>query len=117
MNMDVRGTTQYPEIFQGKVQGSQTVYTSTPSTTNVVLDLKSVFFLRSIKMTLWFWDSRYYTYTCSVSEDGENWVPLCENWMARCNETLVVMRQVRFIKLQGTNSANAYLHIVGFKLN
>ena len=61
--MDVQGTT-HPEIYEGIAQGSQNLYAETPSDSCVILDLKSVFFLRSIKMIFWFWDSRYYTYTC-----------------------------------------------------
>ena len=63
------------------------------------------------------WQELYYTYDCSISEDGANWVPLCENWIARCNDTIVVMREARYIKMRGTNNKNPFFHIIAFNLD
>lgn len=116
-NINVIGNTTNPDIYKRIIHGNKDLLSSTPENDFVLLDLGSLFFLHSIRITFWCWDTRIFTYNCFISEDGESWFHISENMMAQCNETIVVFRQVRFIKLQGKSNADAYLQVVDFKLN
>ena len=114
-NIKVSGT-KNSDILQGIKNGEYHYYTSTKSNDFINIDLQDEYFVKGIKLTLWHYDNRYYTYECWVSKDNKNGNELFSGYQARCNDTIIIMDNIRYIRLKGTNSSNAYLHIVNFKI-
>ena len=65
---------------------------------------------------MWPYDDRLYTYECWVSKDFKNWNELFSGYQAKCNDTIIIMDSIRYIRLKGKNDKNNYLHLINFKI-
>ena len=115
-NMKVTGTTN-PEIIQGIKNGNIDYYTDISSNDYLNIDLEDEYFIKSIKLCFWHFDDRYYTYDCFVSKDKENWKEIFTGYNAKCNDTIIIMDSIRYIRLRGKNNINERLHLINFKIN
>ena len=114
-NMKITGT-ENPDILLGIKKGDKSLYTQTPSKDFINIDLQDEYYVKVIKICLWHYDDRYYTHDCWVSKDNYNWNEIFTEYHAKCNDTIIIMDSIRFIRLKGKNDKNEYLHIVNFKI-
>ena len=115
MNMKINGTGNQ-EILKGIKNGNSGYYTETSSNDFIKIDLQDEFYVKAIKLCLWHFDDRFYTYECWVSKDSHNWNEIFTDYQAKCNDTIIIMDSIRYIRLKGKNDKNDYLHIINFKI-
>ena len=114
-NMKITGANN-PDILLGIKNGNQDLYSWAPFKDFINIDLQDEYYAKAIKLCLWHYDDRYYTYDCWVSKDSYNWNELFTEYHAKCNDTIIIMDSIRFIRLKGKNNKNEELHIVNFKI-
>ena len=113
-NMKISGVSN-PEIIQGLKTGNSD-YTTTDCNEFINIDLLDEYYVKGIKLTFWHFNNRFYTYECWVSKDYINWNELFSGYQAKCNDTIIIMDTIRYIRLKGKNNENNYLHLVNFKI-
>ena len=113
-NMKISGVSN-PEIIQGLKTGNN-YYTETDSNEFINIDLLDEYYVKGIKLTFWHFNDRFYTYECWVSKDYKNWNEIFSGYQAKCNDTIIIMDSIRYIRLKGKNNQNNYLHLVNFKI-
>ena len=62
-NMIVSGATN-PDILQGIKNGDKGYFSDTVFNNFITIDLQDEYFVKAIKLCLWHYDDRYYTYEC-----------------------------------------------------
>ena len=66
------------------------------------------------------WRRQFYhrlnTYERCVSKDGNNWNEIFTEYHAKCNDTIIIMDSIRYIRLKGKNNKNEEFHIINFKI-
>ena len=114
-NMKITGANN-PEILQGIKNGKKDYYAWAFSKDFINIDLQDEYFVKAIKLCLWHFDDRFYTYECWVSKDGNNWNEIFSEYHAKCNDTIIIMDSIRYIRLKGKNNKNEEFHIINFKI-
>ena len=114
-NMKITGTANQ-DILLGIKNGNSGDYTETLFNNFLQIDLQDEYFVKGIKLCLWHFDDRYYTYECWVSKDAHNWNEIFTDYQAKCNDTIIIMDSIRYIRLKGKNNKNDALHIIYFKI-
>jgi len=105
-----------PDIMKGISNGKKELYVEANSDKNIIVELQDICHVLAVYLTFWCFDSRQYTFSLSYSEDGEIWKAAIENRIAMGNDTIFIGAPVKYIKLNGTNTANPFLHLIQFKL-
>ena len=105
-----------PDIIKGIKHGNSQYYALTSSNNFVHIDLQDEYFVKGIKLCLWHFDDRFYTYECWVSKDSHNWNEIFTDYQAKCNDTIIIMDSIRYIRLKGKNDKYNYLNIINFKI-
>ena len=113
--MKITGTSN-TDILLGIKNGNHDFYTQTDAKDFINIDLQDEYFIKAIKLCLWHYDDRFYTYECWVSKDNNNWNEIFSGYDAKCNDTIIIMDSIRYIRLKGKNNKNDYLHIIQFKI-
>lgn len=95
----------------GKVQSN--TYTQTESTSYLQFDFPEASFLNYISFHLWDYDDRVYTYTIDVLSEGE-WKNVVANRQGKGIQYIRFqdMKNVKAIRMKGTNTANAYFQLL-----
>ena len=114
-NMKITNTDN-PDIIKGIKHGNAKYYTETSSNNFVHIDLQDEYFVKGIKLCFYHYDNRFYTYECWVSKDNQNWKELFSDFDAKCNDTIIIMDSIRYIRLKGKNNVNEFIHITDFKI-
>ena len=114
-NMLITGASNI-EILKGIKNGNKGYYTDTNYNDFINIDLQDEYFIKGIKLCLWHFDDRYYTYDCWTSIDNKNWKEIFSGFDAQCNDTIIIMDTIRYIRLKGKNTKNDLLHIINFKI-
>ena len=114
-NMKISGVDN-PEIIQGLKTGNYDYYTKTECNEFINIDLLDEYYVKGIKLTFWHFNDRFYTYECWVSKDYKSWNEIFSGYQAKCNDTIIIMDSIRYIRLKGKNNENNYLHLVNFKI-
>ena len=114
-NMLITGASNI-EILKGIKNGNNGYYTETNYNDFINIDLQDEYFIKGIKLCLWHFDDRYYTYDCWTSIDNKNWKEIFSGFDAQCNDTIIIMDTIRYIRLKGKNNKNDFLHIINFKI-
>ncbi len=105
-----------PDILRGIKNGNADFYSYSDSKDFINIDLQDEYFVKAIKLCLFHYDDRFYTYECWVSKDNNNWNEIFSGYEAKCNDTIIIMDSIRYIRLKGKNNKNEYLHIINFKI-
>ena len=113
--MKITGTSN-TDILLGIKNGNHDFYTHTDAKDFINIDLQDEYFIKAIKLCLQHYDDRFYTYECWVSKDNNNWNEIFSGYDAKCNDTIIIMDSIRYIRLKGKNNKNDYLHIIQFKM-
>ena len=114
-NMKITGVSN-PEILLGIKNGNANYFSLAYSNDFINIDLQDEYFVKAIKLCFWHYDDRFYTYECWVSKDKNNWNELFNGYDAKCNDTIIIMDSIRYIRLKGKNNKNEEIHFVNFKL-
>lgn len=113
-NMLIEKNQKFHEIFLGTMSGDDSSYTN--SWEQVTLTLPRVCHVSWIDYTLWFYDGRIYTVDLDVSIDGNDWVKICNKKYCSGNGIFLINRDIKYIRLFGTNDRNNVLHFIYFSL-
>ncbi|XP_003740974.1 BTB/POZ domain-containing protein 9 [Galendromus occidentalis] len=86
---------------------------------SIIVQLPQPYMVDSMRMLLWDWDSRAYSYYIETSTDMKEWTRVADRTSQRCRSWQILTFKplpVVFIKIVGTaNTANEVFHCVHFE--
>lgn len=104
-------------ILSGQ-HNSDSIYSECPSNVTMTINLLTAVNLNTFVVRLYSTDGRSYTFTTfDTSVDGQTWTEVLPANTVRSQTFTVTFpsRLVKFIRLRGTNTSNAYLHLIRFQ--